>query len=100
METKQKLKHNPQVVSVRVLVAIYDSKIGFNIPKAAAKAIGVKPGSRKVWVTITSQDGLCLYSGKATLKSGNEIYETLKPDEITSAIAGQSSLWLDVSKRH
>ena len=99
-ESKDPLKGNPQVVSVRILVAGYESKIGFNVPKAAARAISVKSGAKKkVWVTITNSDGRCVFAGPAILKSGTEVYDTLEAKELANAIEGEPRLWIDISKR-
>ncbi len=101
---KDPLKGKPQIVSVRILVAGYDSTIGFNVPKAAALAIGVKSGAKKkikkVWVTITNSEGRCIFAGPAVLKSGNEVYCTLETRELATAIEGEPRLWIEVSKRY
>ncbi|HEV2464729.1 MAG TPA: hypothetical protein VGT04_13070 [Acidobacteriaceae bacterium] len=97
---KDPLKGNPQVVSVRILVAAYQAKIGFNVPKAAASAIGLRTGKKKpLWVSITSADGRCLYAGDAILKSGNEVYVTLEAQKLTKAIECEPRLWIDIFRR-
>ena len=94
---KDALKYRPKVVSVRILVAGYESKVGFNVPKKVAALLGVKSGKKKVWISITNVNGVTLYCGPARLKSGPEVYGTLEDTTIADAIDGEKRLWIDIS---